>query len=136
MSDESDITKIKNSISEWLESSKEKPLVIEEYSKEPITILSDRMYKDLLSEIKELQSSLFTISRDLSSQLNSIDKRDEILIKEFNALGQMYRNDWSTFDGRVLKSEISIITDYIANYKKDLNLTYFSDLLKDQEEDY
>ena len=59
--------------------------------------------------------------------------------RELNALGQSYRNDWSDFDGRTLRSQLGGLVTWSFEALKNgaqPDFTYFSDSLKEQEEDF
>lgn len=60
-----------------------------------------------------------------------MDKK-EILIRELIALGQYWRNDWSDFDGRTLKSQLDYICHWYSQ-DKEPDFTSFSDQLNEQE---
>ena len=59
------------------------------------------------------------------------DERIAIAQRELKALGQYYRNDWSDFDGRTLRTELEELATFLSSDK--LDFTEFTSDLKDQE---
>ena len=59
------------------------------------------------------------------------DERIAIAQRELKALGQYYRNDWSDFDGRTLRTELEELATFLSSDKQDF--TEFTSDLKDQE---
>lgn len=57
--------------------------------------------------------------------------------RELNALGQYYRNDWSDFDGRTLRSQLNQLTDWSIRVVDDKaeDFTEFTELLEDQSQE-
>lgn len=66
------------------------------------------------------------------------EKVVEIMGRELGAIGQYYRNDWSDFDGRTLRSELNELAQWGAGAVKGegaLDFTDFTDMLADQASD-
>lgn len=57
--------------------------------------------------------------------------------RELNALGQYYRNDWSDFDGRTLRSQLNQLTNWSIRVVDDKveDFTEFTELLEDQSQE-
>lgn len=57
--------------------------------------------------------------------------------RELNALGQYYRNDWSDFDGRTLRSQLNQLTNWSIRVvdNKVEDFTEFTELLEDQSQE-
>ena len=57
--------------------------------------------------------------------------------RELNALGQYYRNDWSDFDGRTLRSQLNQLTNWSIKAIDDKveDFTEFTELLEDQSQE-
>ncbi|MDD5616329.1 MAG: hypothetical protein PHH85_09025 [Candidatus Methanoperedens sp.] len=53
----------------------------------------------------------------------------EVLKAEVRAIGQYWRNDWSSFDGRELRDQINKAID---NFEHETDLYHFRDLLAEQ----
>ncbi len=63
-----------------------------------------------------------------------MDKKEN-LIRELQALGQYYRNDWSDFDGRSLRSELSQICSWYKDENDVDEFKVFSEMLEEQTND-
>ena len=61
--------------------------------------------------------------------------KNKIIVRELTALGQYWRNDWSDFDGRSLRSDLEDLTNWFEN-ETDVEFTEFTEMLKRQEENF
>ncbi len=64
----------------------------------------------------------------------------EIMCRELGAIGQYYRNDWSDFDGRSLRSQLAGLASWgtqavKAPIETQEEFTGFTEMLAEQEHD-